>query len=106
MRWPEIASLKRENARLKRENAVADNPNTPSRELSVGNMLRRKFRAVAALAYRKDADKAGRRRGGQPGHKGHSNNDPVVGRLMLPAPTHCPDCKAELEQDNSATSRY
>ena len=86
----ENASLKRENASLKRENAVASSPDTPSGGLSLANMLRRRFRAVVGLAYRKDRKKAGRKRGGQPGRPGRSNNDKPVARFYVPPPEDCP----------------
>ena len=99
-----VARLEKENADLKRENAVASGPNTPSGALSLTNMLRRRFRAIVGLAYRGGAKKA-RKRGGQPGHKGHSN-DPVGARFRVPAPQQCPDCHVDLEPANPGTSRY
>ncbi len=100
-----VARLEKENADLKRENAVASGPNTPSGTLSLTNMLRRRFRAIVGLAYRGGAKKA-RKRGGQPGHKGHSNNDKVGARFRVPAPQQCPDCHVDLEPANPGTSRY
>ena len=100
-----VARLEKENADLKRENAVASGPNTPSGALSLTNMLRRRFRAIVGLAHRGGAKKA-RKRGGQPGHKGHSNNDKVGARFRVPAPQQCPDCHVDLEPANPGTSRY
>ena len=102
----ENASLKRENASLKRENAVASGPNTSSRHLSLANVLRRRFRAVISLAYRKDSKKAGRKRGGQPGRPGRSNNDKPVARFYVPPPEDCPLCEAKLDDANPGTTRY
>ena len=100
-----VVRLEKENADLKRENAVASGPNAPSGSLSLANMLRRRFQAILGLAHR-NGDKKARKRGGQPGHKGCSNNDPVGARFRVPAPLECPDCHVDLEPANLGTSRY
>ena len=99
------ARLEKENAALKRENAVSSGPNTPAGRLSIANIMRRKFRAIVGLAYR-HGEVSGRSRGGQPGHKGRSNNDPVEALFRVPPPTECPDCDVQLVDGNSGTTRY
>ena len=52
---------------LERENAVASGHNTPSGQLSIANMMRRRFRAMCNLGYGKGVEgekKEGRKRGG------------------------------------------
>ena len=100
----ECARMKRENARLKRENAVSSGPNTPSGILTIANIARRKFKGILGLAYR-HGSRPTRQRGGQTGHRGCSNNDPVEALFHVPAPTECPDCHVELEDANPATTR-
>ena len=100
----ECVRMKRENARLKRENAVSSGPNTPSGILTIANIARRKFKGILGLAYR-HGSRPKRERGGQPGHRGCSNSDPVEALFHVPAPTECPDCHVDLDDARPGTTR-
>ena len=61
-----VARLEKDNANLRKENAVTSGPNTPSGSLSLANILRRRFRAIAGRVYRDGAKKGSKWRAAWP----------------------------------------
>lgn len=102
---------------LRRRLRVHENENTPSRHRSQKNRVRSKYRAIVkialsaadatdeeAAAAAAEAEGA-RQRGGQPGHKGASNNQKAEALFQVPL-DDCPLCHGgDLEQRRPATKR-